>query len=204
MFKKALIATCILAASSTVALAGRHYKDEAPRFKDTVATPPCITEYMTGPYVGLSLGPRVNYSNNPAVYKGLEATLSIGYAALVTPMFYLAGEAYAGDSAQLRDYPSAGSSLDVRSTWNYGASIIPGIMLTDNMVGYIRGGMNRTRFSRISRYATAWHAGIGIQSNIVQNWDIRAEYVYNQYNHADGVNNPYAEQFNFGIVYKFI
>jgi opacity protein-like surface antigen len=204
MFKKALILGCALATFTTVAFAYRGhrlYKDEVPRFKDEVPCQPY--EFQAGPYVGLSLGSRVNYTRAPAVYKGGEGTLSIGYAAMLTPLFYLALEGFGADNFQLKNYPDAFGN-NVKTTWNYGLDLIPGLVITDNFVGYLRAGATRTRFSGVGAYATGWQMGIGGETNLIQNWDIRGEYVYTFYNHVHILKKAYAEQFNIGIVYKFL
>src|SRR5262245_370254 len=104
MFKKLVIASAVFAASSGIAIAGHSYKGDRD-YKGEVATPTCPTcptyTYLCGPYVGLSASVRNNYTGTPVVYKGLEGILSLGYGGAVSPMFYLAGELFVGDSIQL-------------------------------------------------------------------------------------------------------
>src|SRR5690348_7121063 len=139
MFKKLLVASAVLAASSSVAFAnpykGENYKGEV------VAPAPCPTcQFLAGPYVGLSVGSRTNWQSNQRLFKGFSGIFSIGYAAMVNPMWYLGGEFFVGDTARL----SNKRHHDVRSTWDYGFDLIPGVMIADCVMGYVRGGVIRT------------------------------------------------------------
>lgn len=197
MFKKLLIASAVLTVSS-VAFANHHsykgdYKGEAP----------CPTyQFQAGPYLGVSLGDRTNYSGSPTVYKGLEGTLSAGYAGMLTPSFYLAGEIFGGDSWNLKDVK--GATPGVRSSWSYGLDLIPGYMITDYVLAYLRVGVVRTRFSDQGNSSTGWQVGVGGQTNLWDNWDLRSEYIYSNYSSLSGLGKPNANQFNVGLVYKFV
>lgn len=206
MFKKLVIASAVFAASSGIAFAGHSYKGDRD-YKGEMAAPTCPTcptySYLCGPYVGASLGVRNNYTGEPSVvYKGIEGILSLGYGGAVSPMFYLAGELFVGDSAQVRNFKFNGNG--VKSTWSYGFDLIPGIMLTDYVMGYVRAGVVRTRFSDQGTSATGWQVGIGGQTNLCQNWDLRGEYVFSAYRSVTGIGHPQADQFNLGVVYKFM
>ena len=208
MYRKLVIATAILAASSSVAFAGKNYKGD---YKAEAAPCPSYS-YMTGPYVGLSVGVRDNYSGTPTVYKGFEGTLSGGWGFMFSPMFYLAGEIFVGDSANIKDFKEeTGTGDGVRSSWNYGVSIIPGMMITDHVLAYVRVGGTWTNFTEAHNHGSstdnkgAWQVGVGGQTNVFQNWDVRAEYIYSGYGKVTkSIGNVGADQFNVGVVYKFI
>src|SRR3990167_186266 len=204
MLKKVLIASTAIIACSGVAFAGGSYKGEKD-YKGEVTPCPAYS-YAAGPYLGLSAGVRDNYSGSPTFYKGIEGTLSAGYAGMVTPSFYLAGEIFGGDSWQIKDFKSVDTVPlnSSRTTWSYGASLIPGYMITDYVLAYLRGGAVRSRFSNQSANATGWQVGLGGQTNIAQNWDIRGEYVYTGYGSVTRLGNPASDVFNLGIVYKFV
>lgn len=204
MFRKLLIASAVLALTSSVAFAHNYkgdYKGEA-----------CPTyNFLAGPYVGLSVGPKVIFTGAPAVYHGFEGTLSAGYAAMMNPMFYLAGELFVQDSAKFKNYtaPGAGS---VRTRWGWGASILPGYMVNDHALAFLRLGVVDTRFSsshsshHSSNNNGRWggQIGLGGQTNICGNWDLRGETVYSQYKRVSHVGRPRGYNFNVGIVYKFV
>ncbi|EKD71436.1 MAG: hypothetical protein ACD_46C00181G0001 [uncultured bacterium] len=77
-------------------------------------------------------------------------------------------------------------------------------MITDYVLTYLRAGVVRARFSDMSTNKTGWQIGLGGQTNIYQNWDLRGEYVYSQYQSISGIGKPASDQVNLGIVYKFV
>lgn len=209
MLRKLLIASAVLAATSSIAFA-HNYKGD---YKGEAAPAPCPSySFAAGPYIGLSVGPRTNYSNIAAVYKGFEGTLSGGYAMMMNPVFYLGGEIFVADSANIKDFKGpqqyyvnpAFTHDGVRTSWSYGISIIPGYMITDHVLAYVRAGAVRTRFSDANANATAWQLGVGAQTNVYQNWDVRGEYVYSGYGSVNFIGKPASDQFNLGVVYKFV
>ena len=199
MFKKLLVASAILAASSSV-FAG-PYKGE--NYKGEMA-PPCPTcQFTAGPYIGFSVGSRTNWApTSVGTFKGFSGILSVGYSMMVNPMWYLAGEFFASNTARL----SSSNNGSIRSTWNYGLDIIPGVMIADCILGYARAGVIRTQFHGAftgNTGRTGWRVGLGAQANLVQNWDGRMEYIYNQYDRKNN-NKVQAEEINIGVVYKFL
>lgn len=203
MFKKLLIASAILVMGTSMSFAGRHhykgevdYKGEKPMVCPTY-------QYTAGPYLGLSVGSTTSYTHTPTVYQGFQGTLSAGWAGMLDPMWYLAGEVYVGDSAQINDYKAIGGN-GVRTSWTYGLDLIPGVMITDYVLLYLRAGVVTTRFSDISTYKTGWQAGIGAQTNIYENWDGRIEYIYSGYGSIDSIGKPTVNQANIGVIYKFV
>lgn len=202
MFKKLLIASTVLALSSSV-FAAHSYKGEYKDYKD-VPPAPCPTyTYTTGPYVGLSIGPRTTISDNVS-FKGFDGVLSVGYGMLFPPMWYLAGEIFGGGTVKLKRHDIDGVSN--RNTWSWGLSVLPGFMLTDHVLVFARLGGQQTHFNDVngSKNKTGWHVGLGGQTNVYQNWDVRAEYTYSQYGTLDGVGKPSTDQFLLGVVYKFV
>jgi len=200
MFKKLLIASAVLVTSSSVAFAGHSYKGERD-YKGEMSPCPAYA-FAAGPYLGLSVGPRTNITGTPTAYKGLEGTISAGWGTMLNPSWYLAGEIFGSDSIQLENYTNNGAG--VKTSWSYGLDIIPGYMITDYVLAYMRAGVVRTRFTDQSVNKNGWQVGLGGQTNLYQNWDLRGEYVYSQYSSVSGIGKPSSDQFNLGIVYKFL
>ncbi|HLB43319.1 MAG TPA: outer membrane beta-barrel protein [Gammaproteobacteria bacterium] len=207
MFKKLLIVSMVISASSSIAFAGQAYKGEKD-YKGEMAATPCST-FMAGPYIGLSIGDRTNFTGSPLVFKGLDGNLSLGYGALVSPSFYLAGEVFGIGTASIKDFTtsmSVSKNVSAKSSWGYGLSILPGYMLTDTVLGYIRGGVLRTRFNgtSVDTNGTGWQIGLGGQTSLASNWDIRAEYIYSYYGTISNAGKLSSDQANVGLVYKFL
>lgn len=248
MFKKLVIASAVFAASSGVALAGHvyrgDYKCEAPCAAPCAT--PCCQPFCAAPYVGFSLYPRTVIAGSghggAAAYKGFGGNLFAGYGAMMSCNFYLAGELFVGDTWKLKDYRTRWNwaSTDgtrrghahggsVKTTWDVGLSVLPGFLVTDCILTYLRLGATDTRFNSNSsghrnnnnNTKWGWHVGVGAQSTICQNWDLRGEYIYTQYGRLNGnrhrrtvdgvtrswdhnTGHPQSDQFNLGIVYKFL
>ena len=207
MLKKSLVCSAILALTSSLAIAGTMGAAKAPCEK---------YNYKAGPYVGFSVGPRLMQTGSSLQYTGAEGTLSAGYGHLWSQWFYLAGEIFGGNSVRLKNYgtdilPFA-RITGFRSTWSYGFDAIPGIMLNERTLGYVRGGVVNTRFKIntaagvVEQSPTGWRAGVGIQTNVYSNLDVRLEYIYNQFDKQKKPTwgHPYANFMNLGIAYRFV
>jgi len=200
-FKKLLIASAVIALSTNVAFAAHAYKGDY-KGEQAAPCPSCPVHSFGGPYVGVSLGNRTNYTGTPTVFKGIDGILSAGYGAMLYPSFYLAGEVFALWTAKVKDMTNNGNSA--KSNWSFGLDVLPGYLITDNFLGYLRLGAVRTRFNGQGTTKTGWQAGLGAQTNLAQNWDLRAEWVYSGYGSASGVGKLNSEQVNVGLVYKFV
>lgn len=176
MFKKLLVTTAVLAMSSSIAMAS------------------------SAPYLGASVG-IANNSYSGGNYRGLTTQLSGGYGAIINQSFYIAGELFANLFTITMNNNSFANNM--RSTYGYGASVIPGLMISNHTMGYLRAGVVQTRFSKLNSTGTGGQFGLGLQTSVTQNWDLRGEYDYVSYgNIAHGIS-PNSDQFNVGVVYKF-
>lgn len=206
MFRKLIIASAVLALSSNLAYAHKNFKGEQgePVYKGEA---PCPVEvYTAGPYVGLSVGPRINVSGSPSVAEEFTGILSAGYGALWDQTYYLAGEVFVQDSAKLKSWDNYYGASG-RDTWGAGLSVLPGYMLTPHVLGFLRLGWEESHFTNTATSNTnkgGWIVGLGGQTNIVQNWDLRGEYDYTQYNRVTNVGKVLSHQFVLGLVYKFV
>lgn len=180
MFKKLLVATAVLAASSTVAMA-------------TLNSAPA-------PYLGASVGLTNNSTNTwwANNYRGVTGNLAAGYGGIVSPNFYLGGELFAVPGSL-----SVSGSNTTKTSWGVGASIIPGVMFSDKTMGYARLGAIESRFTSPGSAKLGGQVGLGIQTNLCQNWDLRGEYVWTKYPTVKYITAPTTDAVNLGVVYKF-
>jgi len=170
MFKKLLVASAILAMTSHVAMAGV-------------------------PYVGASMGV-VATTSGSGNFRGLPITVSGGYGSLINPNVYLGGEIF-GVLTTVNFDNNAQPSL--KTTYGYGISFIPGLMLSEHTMTYARLGVVRSRFTNYDKNVTGGQAGVGIQTSVTQNVDLRGEYDYTKYTNFSNVKS---DGFNLGLVYK--
>jgi outer membrane immunogenic protein len=199
MFKKLLIATAILT-SGSVALAGT-------------------------PYIGASIGVNNTNLNNKVDSVGLTSNVGgrnpslgifAGYGSLINQNIYLGGEVFANTTTGNTEALTFDStSIKYETRYTYGASFIPGLMISPQTMVYGRVGVVRGSFNVDASTSTASsndddsvagaQAGVGIQTSLIQNLDLRAEYVYSDYRSFTqaGVKvTPTSDQFNLGLVYK--
>lgn len=210
MFKKLIIASAILAASSSVALAA-----------------------TTGPYVGASIGVNsstFNLKNTTAGApsnkvdlggRGAIANLFAGYGQLVNQNVYLGGEAFV-DATNTQSKTTAGTaSFTINQRYGYGISFIPGLMLSNDTMAYARVGLVRSNFqlkasapgasTSKTQSLTGGQFGVGLQTSLTQNVDLRGEYDYTTYGSKKITSTagtsakfqPRTDAFTVGLVYKF-
>ena len=159
MFKKVLLASAMLAISSSIA-----YADATP-------------------YAGGSLG-FGGYKSQPGVigniFGGYGTTLGMNQK------FYLGGEINA----------NVGHYSNYNTTYGLGASLLPGIMLSKYTMIYGRAGLNSVYTPhKIGTTNFGTQLGLGLQTNLMNNWDVRGEYVHS--------NIQNTGQYNLGLLYKF-
>ncbi|MES2217583.1 MAG: outer membrane beta-barrel protein [Pseudomonadota bacterium] len=174
MFKKLLVSSAILAIASSTAFAG-------------------------APYIGARTGVIVNTATN-VNFRGLPGTLFGGYGAGLGQGFYLGGEVFVTlGSATITDN-------GLKSGYAYGFGILPGILISDHTMGYLRVGLVQTQFSPTNQgnsTVTGGQLGLGLQTSLTQNWDLRGEYTYTASKSVKGVSgNPRTDETTIAMVYK--
>lgn len=190
------------------------------------ATTAGVASANPAPYIGISSGVIVNtadlrrtHDDNGLVgigsYRGVPLNVFAGYGGLVNCNIYLGGEIFAtAATANISD-----NKLQLKSTYGFGAAFIPGVMFSDRTMGYVRAGIVKSHFrtgrhdSKATRNGAQF--GVGLQTNLCQNLDLRGEYDFVAYrsvraNVVDANNLPHrasvsprSDQFTLGLVYKF-
>ncbi|HVE44922.1 MAG TPA: outer membrane beta-barrel protein [Gammaproteobacteria bacterium] len=160
----------------------------------------------SAPYIGASLGILNNTVNKNSTafgnYRGMPVNVFVGYGALLSQSFYLAGE-LTGTlvTAELMNNGS------MKSTYGYGASLLPGYMLGDTTLAFVRAGVVRTRYTSLNTTQTGGQFGFGMQTSLTQSVDLRSEYDFAPYRSittASGISaSPRADVFSVGLVYHF-
>lgn len=145
-------------------------------------------------YVGAGAG-----IQNIHGYNGLYATLfgGINTTAGQNNNIYLAGEAFANTGS----LPISQKRFN-RTTYGFGLSLLPGIIIANTTLAYIRVGIATFRYNKTNDYASGGQLGLGLQTNITTHWDIRGEYVYT----GEGIIHDFGTSrfnfFNIALVYK--
>lgn len=177
MFKKLLIATAILVTTPTFAITSQAI-----------------------PYLGGSLGVNTVTASGSGSFRGMPATVFLGIGNTLAQSVYLGGELF-GVLGTMELSSSSVGAAGLKTSYGVGASFMPGYLLTDRTLMFLRLGAVRSRFPTIGANSTGGQFGFGMQTNLMQNWDLRAEYAYTAYGSIHGVT-PKSDLFNLGLVYK--
>lgn len=184
-------------------VAAEDYKHEGSMSVPATTCPSCEHVAVNqGPYVGFGLGTRYNVLNSSThpSYSGFEGTVLAGYATSFQQL-YTGFELYVQDSVRMLSYPTAIGSA--RSTVSYGVSVLPGYLISDNVLGYVKLGAVRTRFTHNSTDVTGARTGLGFQTALNNNWDIRGEWDYTFYRKINvSAGLPRTQEFNISLLYK--
>lgn len=152
------------------------------------------------------MGPLVQYSSmskNGASYQAVRPNLSVGYGEQLNNSFYLAGEVFAGPrSFAVKNSPS--STVSLRTTYNYGASILPGYLIDNVVMVYARLSVMKTRFDNLGVIKRAYSYGGGLEGCLTPNWSLRGEYNYATYDSIGGVGRIKDGQYAIGLKYTFL
>lgn len=169
----------------------------------------------SAPYVGASIGVTANtvinvnqYNYNNSSFRGMPVAVFVGFGAVLESNFYIGGEV-TGTPGTFEL-----NNNGLKTSYGYGASLLPGFMLCDHTLSFLRLGILSARFPNNDNSSTGAQVGIGIQSGLTQNVDLRGEYDYIMYrtikdirgkapNQIDYSVVPRSDQFVIAIVYKF-
>lgn len=161
-----------------------------------------VTSVNAAPYVGASVGVNVNSSTNavggnPGVFRGIPVKVFAGYGSLLSQSFYLAGELTATLGTG-----EISTSNNMKTSYGFGLSALPGFMLNDNTMAFARVGYVKSRFSSVNKMVNGGQFGLGMQTSLTQAMDVRGEYTYTDYSNAGTVRSPRADEYTLGLVYN--
>jgi len=151
------------------------------------------------------LAPEIVYraiSANNIAFNGVSPSLALGYDEMLSERFYAGVEVF-DNLATIKIYNNSNNFGSLRTTYSYGASILPGINFDNTIMGYLRIGMIRTHFSNLNVNKSGAQYGLGIQWAISGPWSARLEYAYTKYSDISNIGHPTANQFSIGLMYHF-
>lgn len=231
-----LLLTVAVSASANHRAGHNNYKDQ-PVFKDAPCPQPCGLK--DGLYVGAQAGydafrVRQGITGGGSLSMANSLTgwvggLFVGYGQYFDN-FYLGGEVLGNYSGANQNVFSSGDNdgdtftqkIKAKGTW--GVSILPGLKLNNNVLGFLRLGYDWTKFESTltgtdttipatfsasnSKTIGGWDAGIGMEALAGDNWSLRTEYNHIWYNNTTangpGISNSINisdNQFMLGLVY---
>lgn len=156
------------------------------------------------PYIGGSVGVVDNTTDSgqtsgvPGVFRGMPFNVFAGFAAVSGQGIYVAGELTGTFvTAELSN------ANGLKTTYGYGASILPGILLSDNTLAFLRAGIVNSRFTNVGQSSTGGQFGVGLETALTQATDIRFEYDFTAYRSVSTLGSPRSDAFMLGLLYKF-
>lgn len=148
---------------------------------------------QAGPYLGAALG----IQNTGGGYTGLLVSPFLGFGLPLCQTYYIGGELFA-DSGSI----PLSQNYYHRTNYGIGASITPGFILSQNTIIYLRAGVETFRYSTTLNFFTGGQLGLGLQTMIAEQWDVRGEYVYTGKGIIRNFGTPRFNFFKVGLVYK--
>lgn len=177
MFKKIIFATSLFATTLSIAHAAAFYIEPSANVID-----------VTSP----------NGS-----YRGVAPRLAFGYSDMISNEGYFAGELFVTPTSGVLS-ENTPNSTSLKTTRDFGASIIPGYYINQSVIGFLRFGAITTKFTGPNKYLTGAQFGIGMQTLLTPNWSVRTEYNYITYRSSSSIGTPRSDQFSLGLLYYFI
>lgn len=153
------------------------------------------------PYIGPTLYEQ-DITTNDANYRGVRASFSLGYMALFD-FYYLAAEAFASPFMWTFNSNHPYQQDGLKISRNLGLGILPGIMITEELIGFLRLGVVRSTFQDPNNIVTGWQGGIGLETSLSTACSLRGEYIYTDYGNINGIGVPRSDEIGLGLIYKF-
>lgn len=193
MFKKALIATAVLAASTGVAFANGGTYKEAPH-----ATHNCyVSVGVTRDFVNYEISDHgydhgyaygYGYGHGDHVDlgdDGWDADLAVGIGWTFQDHYYLGLEAFGSITNNEAHFGPA----EIEMEHSFGVSVLPGVKISDSTMAFLRLGWVRSRFEvkggmfggSISKSRNGGQVGIGLETMVTNNVSTSLEYDWARY-----------------------
>ncbi len=164
-----------------------------------------VSAPLTAAYASLYIGaalPYQNISSGEANTEGFNPRLTFGYGALLSDWFYLSGELFAGPFF-LQTYNNPDPSGDLRVTYSYGASLLPGVNIDGALVLFLRLGAIGTRFKQNGSNKITWQGGFGLEDRFTPEWSVRGEFDRTSYGTVGGFNSVTSSEYAIAFNYHF-
>ncbi len=134
-------------------------------------------------------------------FHALYMHLAAGYWDVID-CFYLAGELFIVPATVSISESNPQRDESIRTTYAWGVSFLPGLLLTEKVVAFLRMGYVATRFWGPDTTKSGGQIGVGLQSELSKNWDLRGEYIYTAYTNTSNIGSPKTDQYGIGLIYK--
>lgn len=152
-------------------------------------------------YIGPALFVQ-NISATMSSYRDIHTRISIGYGQMVDD-YYLGGEFFFVPGTTVLSNSVSPGDTSAKVSNSYGISFIPGLILNDKLMGYLRLGALTTNFTGAGTYKAGLQAGVGFETGLAKNWNLRGEYIYSSYKRITGLGSSNSNELGMGVIYQF-
>jgi len=162
-----------------------------------------VASFMPSPYVGGGIGIITNNDTRFGVFRGLPLRFFAGYGGIINTRLYLAGEL----GATVVTGELANNSYGLETNTNYMVSIIPGFMLNDNTLGFVRVGALKTWFKDPKEGSFGSRLGFGLETTVMPNLTVRGEYdltIYQAIHRGGMKRSPRSDGGSIDLIYRFV
>jgi opacity protein-like surface antigen len=135
-------------------------------------------------------------------FRGLHPRMSVGYAGQID-FYYLAAELFVTPFTYTISNTHSEGGDSLRISQDFGASIIPGVLISEGVLAYLRLGVVSSKFHAPSTTKAGAQLGVGLQTSLSSAWSLRGEYIYVDYSNASNLGSPKSDEFGLGLVYRF-
>lgn len=160
------------------------------------------TAFATGSFY---LGPSLTYmdlTSDVVNYTGLTPGLYLGYGAWARDWLNLSVEVF-GKTKSYNIDSNNKDSINLKTDYNLGISLVPAANLDNVLLGFLRLGYVRTKFSSFDETKGGFQLGVGIEGELVECWNLRGEFDYTQYNSLDEIGTVKSKEVTLALIYRF-
>lgn len=152
-------------------------------------------------YLGAALAYDAYYLNELR-YQSFSPRLVGGYGGWWTKWIYMAGELY-GSPKDFKRSNNPQPNQTLKEKYTFGASLIPGVYLDNLLTGYLRLGVQYTKFDQTNSTRQGLQTGLGLDYAATGCWHVRGEYDFTKFDHLSNVGSPRLNEYVLSVIYHF-
>lgn len=132
----------------------------------------------------------------------LLGRISLGMGSYMNKNYYAGAELFVSPGGLVLNSRNP-TGPTVKNTWNFGASVLPGVRLNENTMLFFRLGAVDSHFTYRNNYVLGGQFGIGLSTTVAINCDVRGEYIYTAYRSMPNLSSPRSDWYGIGLVFRF-
>lgn len=138
-----------------------------------------------------------------STYNGLNPHVAAGYST-GDGTYYYAGEVFMMPLTFTLSSNQNNGAMSAKISRTYGISFIPGVMINQQWLCYLRASVVSSKFASPNATRTGGQGGLGFQTALNESWDMRVEYDYTAYKSIRGLGSVKTNEIGLGVLYRMI